>query len=192
MPAFVLALALGLGGIGVGTWTAVQRIESLPATGAAAGSATASQAPGTPAGDGSATAPVDEEPAASGPARLTTAVRTTAALRPGVDGELRIELGNAGGAAARVSLRATLPPGVRFDASRPSGAEGWTCAEDGDAVACAAERIAASSAGTLDVPVTVAADAPASLPVRVVVHEAGALAAVDEADAGDPAFASVR
>lgn len=192
VPAFMLALALGLGGIGVGTWAAVQRIEGVPATGATAGSAVAAEDPMTDAGGASAEAPTDAGPGASGSARLTTAVRTTAALRPGADGEVLIEFGNAGGEADEVTLRATLPPGVRSDASRPGGAEGWTCTEDGDAVVCAADRIDASSAGTVAVPVTVASDAPAALPVRVAVHEAGALAAVDEADAADPAFASVR
>ncbi|GMA28793.1 sigma-70 family RNA polymerase sigma factor [Arenivirga flava] len=192
VPAFVLALALGLGGIGVGTWAAVQRIEGPSATGEATSSAGTAADGTTTAGEGSAETPQDGGPGASGPPRLTAAVRTTAALRPGVAGQLLIEFGNAGGAAGEVTARTTLPRGVRLDAGRPLGAEDWTCAEDGDAVECAAQRIDASSAGALSVPVTVASDAPASLPVRVVVHEAGVLAAVDEADAADPASAARR
>ena len=192
VPAVVLALTLGLGAIGVGTYAAVQAVEGGPATVEAAPSARASPSATAPAGDASADPADAEQPAASGPARLTVAVRTTAALRPGGAGELLLELGNAGGGSGEVVVRATLPTGVTLDPGRPAGAEGWACSAAGDAVACTAARVEGSSTSRLGLPVAVATDAPAALPIRVAVHESGTLAAVDEADAADPASASVR
>ncbi|MET0161332.1 MAG: sigma-70 family RNA polymerase sigma factor [Microbacteriaceae bacterium] len=192
VPAVVLALTLGLGVIGFGTYAAVRAVEGGPATVEAAPSASASAAATAPAGDASADPAAAEQPAASGPARLTVAVRTTEALRPGVAGELLIELGNAGGGSGEVVVRATLPAGVVLDPARAAGAEGWACSAEGDAVACTAAGVAGSSTSRLALPVAVATDAPAALPIRVAVHESGTLAAVDEADAADPASASVR
>ncbi len=192
VPAVVLALTLGLGAIGVGTYAAMQAVEGGPATVEAAPSARASPSATAPAGDASADPADAEQPAASGPARLTVAVRTTAALRPGVAGELLLELGNAGGGSGEVVVRATLPTGVTLDPGRPAGAEGWACSAAGDAVACTAARVEGSSRSRLGLPVAVATDAPAALPIRVAVHESGTLAAVDEADAADPASASDR
>lgn len=192
VPAVVLALTLGLGVIGFGTYAAVQAVEGGPATVEAAPSASASPSATAPAGDASADPAAAEQPAASGPARLTVAVRTTEALRPGVAGELLIELGNAGGGSGEVVVRATLPAEVVLDPARAAGAEGWACSAEGAAIVCTAAGVEGSSTSRLALPVAVATDAPAALPIRVAVHESGSLAAVDEADAADPASASDR